>query len=130
MGEAADARKILVVDDEPSIRESMAEMLQLHGYEVDTAVDGFDAIDVAERFHPDMLVLDVTMPRENGYRVSRALKSRTDRPAPRILIVTARRTDDDAEREALFLEFSMADGIMYKPFHLADLLDRIRHLLG
>lgn len=125
-----DTKKVLVVDDEPAILSAMSEVLRLEGFDVETAVDGLEAIEAAEKFHPDAMVVDVMMPRENGYRVSRAVKSAANGDAPKVLLVTARRLDDDPEREELFLKFSMADGILYKPFRLDDLLGRVRQLLG
>ncbi|HEX6853112.1 MAG TPA: response regulator [Candidatus Polarisedimenticolaceae bacterium] len=123
-------KRVLVADDEPAILAAMAELLRLEGFEVAAAHDGPTALEAAGRFHPDAMILDVMMPGENGYRVSRAVKSATgDAPIPKVLIVTARRLDDDPEREALFLQFSMADGVLYKPFRLADLLDRLHQLL-
>lgn len=128
-----EPRKVLVVDDESAIRAAIAEMLALHGFSVETAADGAEALEVAHRFHPDALVLDVMMPGENGYRVSRALKSRPGDGAampPFILLVTARRLDDDPEREEMFLRFSMADELLYKPFRLDEILARLRQRLG
>jgi CheY-like chemotaxis protein len=125
------SKRVLVADDEPIILAAMTEILRLEGFEVESAQDGLAAIEAAERFHPEVMVVDVMMPRENGYNVSRAVKTAGGpAPIPKVLLVTARRMDDDPEREALFLKFAMADGILYKPFKLADLLSRLHQLLG
>ena len=126
-------KRILVVDDEQCMVDLMAEILERDGYRVEAAADGRAAIRHAETFHPHLMVLDVMMPEENGYRVSRFVKTGegvTCDPVPKVLLVTGRRLDDDPERETLFMEFSMADGIVYKPFDLADLRTRVHDLIG
>jgi DNA-binding response OmpR family regulator len=130
-GAPSVAKRVLVADDEPAILSATAELLRIEGFEVEAARDGPAAFEAAGRFLPDLMILDVMMPGENGDRVSRAVKRATgDASIPKVLLVTARRLDDDPEREARFLKFAMADGILYKPFRFADLLVRLRQLLG
>jgi len=126
-------KRVLVVDDERCMVDLMAEILERDGYRVEAASDGRAAIRHVETFHPHLMVLDVMMPEENGYRVSRLVKTGdgvTCDPVPKVLLVTGRRLDDDPERETLFMQFSMADGIVYKPFELADLRTRVHDLIG
>jgi two-component system response regulator MprA len=66
--------RILVVDDEPSLRESVARSLRFEGYSVSTAVDGIDALDRLERVRPDAVVLDVMMPRLDGIETCRRMR--------------------------------------------------------
>lgn len=126
-------KRVLVVDDEECVAELVTQALEGGGYAVQTAADGQAALDKVESFEPHLVVLDVIMPKENGYRVSRTVKTReglTPEPAPRVLLVTGRRLDDDPEREKMFMEFSMADGILYKPFDIHVLLERVHELIG
>lgn len=128
-----DKPKILVVDDEPDLLSTLEFRLQQEGYEVDTAVDGLAALERARGERHDLIVLDVMLPGENGYRVAHTLREEeTEKGRPRtpILLLTARDLSGDPEREKMFMEFSQADVMMYKPFEMTELLDRIKTLLG
>jgi twitching motility two-component system response regulator PilH len=124
--------RILVVDDDTFMRQVLRDHLAESGFQVATAEDGGDAMRVIPEFHPDVVVMDVIMPGENGYRVSRAIKEvrspRTDAP-PRIVLLTSRRVDDDPEREAMLLRFARADAMLYKPCDPAQLRETIARLL-
>lgn len=126
-------KRVLVVDDEDCVTELVADALGSQGYEVTTASDGDEALRGAIRYRPHLLVLDVMMPKENGYRVSRRLKTGEgadpDSP-PKVLLLTGRRLDDDPDREKIFMEFSRADAILYKPFELNALLESVHRLIG
>jgi two-component system alkaline phosphatase synthesis response regulator PhoP len=126
-------KKILLVDDEPDIVETVEYVLQREGYEVLTATDGYAALGVARVHKPDLLLLDVMLPGENGYRVSRAVRDDEElgvypRRVP-IVLVTARDLSLDPEREKMFMEFSRADLVIYKPFDLDEMLNLIQRLL-
>jgi len=113
--------KILVVDDESSIREAVAYALRREGYEVETAADGQEALDKVETFRPAVMVLDVMMPRVNGYDVCRKLDGR---PRPAIMLLTVK---DDIVDKVLGLELG-ADDYMTKPFDMRELLARVKAL--
>lgn len=113
--------KILVVDDESSIRTALAYALRREGYEVETAADGQEALGMVETFQPAVMVLDVMMPRLNGYDVCRKL-DRQLRPA--ILLLTVK---DDIVDKVLGLELG-ADDYMTKPFDMRELLARVKAL--
>jgi two-component system response regulator MprA len=117
--------KILVVDDERAVRDSLRRALSLEGYDVELAADGQEALDkLAEpAVEPDAVVLDVLMPRLNGLDVARQLRSRGNRIP--ILMLTARDQVDDRV-EGLD---AGADDYVVKPFALEELLARIRALL-
>lgn len=127
-------QKILVADDEPDVLESLKFRLLLEGYEVATAADGLEALGAARSGQPDLVLLDVMMPRENGYRISRLLREDEARgvypEGLRIVLLTARNLASDPERERIFLEFSRADLMLYKPFDLELLVERIARLLA
>ena len=115
--------RILVVDDDRAVRESLRRSLTFNGYTVDTAVDGVDALGKTEEARPDAMVLDVMMPRLDGLEVCRRLRSTGD-DLP-ILVLTAR--DSVSERVAGL--DAGADDYLPKPFALEELLARLRALL-
>lgn len=115
--------RILVVDDDRAVRESLRRSLTFNGYAVDLAVDGVDALEKATVQRPDALVLDVMMPRMDGLEVCRRLRSTGD-DLP-ILVLTAR--DSVSERVAGL--DAGADDYLPKPFALEELLARLRALL-
>jgi CheY-like chemotaxis protein len=126
--------KIVVADDEPDVVESLRFRLTQEGYEVVTATDGLEALGAVRSSQPALVLLDVMMPRENGYRVSRMLREDEARGVyPRglqIVLLTARNLTSQPERERIFLEFSRADLMLYKPFDLEELVDRVGELLA
>ncbi|MGV9412581.1 response regulator transcription factor [Nocardia sp. NPDC003693] len=115
--------RILVVDDDRAVRESLRRSLTFNGYTVDLAVDGLDALEKTAGQRPDALVLDVMMPRMDGLEVCRRLRSTGD-DLP-ILVLTAR--DSVSERVAGL--DAGADDYLPKPFALEELLARLRALL-
>jgi two-component system, OmpR family, response regulator MprA len=115
--------KILVVDDERAVRESLRRALALEGYEVDLAADGEEALENVRRAEPDALILDVLMPGVDGLEVSRRLR-RSGSKVP-ILMLTAR---DAVENRVAGLDAG-ADDYVTKPFALEELLARVRALL-
>ncbi|KAA0023782.1 response regulator transcription factor [Antrihabitans cavernicola] len=115
--------RILVVDDDRAVRESLRRSLTFNGYTVDLAVDGLDALEKSTAARPDALVLDVMMPKLDGLEVCRRLRSTGD-DLP-ILVLTAR--DSVSERVAGL--DAGADDYLPKPFALEELLARLRALL-
>jgi two-component system response regulator MprA len=114
---------ILVVDDEPAVRDALDRALRAEGYRVSTAGDGRAALDRMAEDRPDVVVLDVLMPVMDGLEACRALRAAGDRTP--ILVLTAR--DSVADRvEGLD---AGADDYLVKPFALDELLARIRALL-
>jgi len=122
--------RVLVVDDEPSINQAISLILEAEGYEVERAFDGQEAIRKFGAFNPDALVLDVMMPHQNGYKVSRMIKSLLPGKAPKVLLVTARRVDSDPDREQAVMAFSKADAVIYKPFLPKEIVEKLSDLLG
>lgn len=114
--------KILVVDDEASIRRILETRLSMIGYDVVTAADGEEALEVFSREHPDLVVLDVMMPKLDGYGVCQELRKDSDVP---IIMLTA--LGDVADR-ITGLELG-ADDYVVKPFSPKDLEARIRSVL-
>lgn len=115
--------RILVVDDDRAVRESLRRSLSFNGYTVELAVDGFDALEKITTSRPDAVVLDVMMPRLDGLEVCRRLRSTGD-DLP-ILVLTAR----DSVSERVSGLDAGADDYLPKPFALEELLARLRALL-
>ena len=118
-----DHMRILVVDDDRAVRESLRRSLQFNGYQVDLAGDGRQALDSVATQRPDAMVLDVMMPRLDGLEVCRRLRSTGD-DLP-ILVLTAR----DAVSDRVSGLDAGADDYLPKPFALEELLARLRALL-
>jgi len=115
--------KILVVDDEQAVRESLRRSLRFNGYEVLTANDGLEAVETVRAKNPELLILDVMMPNMDGLEVCRTLRSEGwDRP---ILVLTAR---DGVSDRVAGLDAG-ADDYLPKPFALEELLARVRSLV-
>lgn len=121
-GSAPEAR-LLVVDDEPNIRELLSASLRYAGFEVEIAADGREALALAESFRPDLLVLDVMMPGLDGFGVVRRMRQ-AGRHTP-VLFLTAR---DAAEDKVSGLTLG-GDDYVTKPFSLDEVVARIRAVL-
>jgi two-component system response regulator MprA len=118
--------KILVVDDERAVRESLRRALELEGYEIELAADGLEALHRLEtdgEAQPDAVILDVLMPAVDGLEVCRRLR-RSGNRVP-VLMLTAR---DEVENRVAGLDAG-ADDYVTKPFALEELVARVRALL-
>jgi two-component system response regulator MprA len=115
--------RILVVDDDAAVRDSLARTLRFEGYQVDTARDGQEALDAARADEPDAVILDVSMPRMDGLQACRRLRG--EGLLVPVLMLTAR--DSVGDRVAGL--DAGADDYLVKPFALQELLARIRALL-
>jgi two-component system response regulator MprA len=116
--------KILVVDDERAVRESLRRALELEGYEIELAADGEEALErLSADAQPDAVILDVLMPRVDGLEVCRRLRTTGNRLP--VLMLTAR---DEVESRVAGLDAG-ADDYVTKPFALEELLARVRALL-
>ena len=114
--------RVLVIEDDTEITDALRRSLRHEGYEVRTAGDGVEALDAAAEFIPDLVVLDLGLPRLDGIEVCRQLRADGDVP---ILILTARTETDD---RVTGLD-SGADDYLVKPFERQEFLARIRALL-
>ncbi|WP_432587238.1 response regulator transcription factor [Streptomyces sp. HD1123-B1] len=115
--------RILIVDDEPAVREALRRSLVFEGYTTEVAVDGLDALEKAASWAPELIVLDVLMPRMDGLTAARRLRA-SGVTVP-VLMLTARDTVGD---RVTGLDAG-ADDYLVKPFELDELLARIRALL-
>ena len=119
-------RRVLIADDEPNIVISLEFLMQQSGYEVRVARNGEEALAAIESFEPELVLLDVMMPRKNGYEVLQAIRANPARRAIRVVLLTAKGRDVDVEK-GLGLG---ADAYVTKPFATRDLVARVKSLLG
>lgn len=118
--------KILIVDDEPNIVMSLEFLLKKEGFQIDTAGDGDAALEKVKSFGPDLVLLDVMMPKKSGFEVCEILRADTTLANLRIIMLTAKGRDtEQAKGVALG-----ADAYMLKPFSTKDLVTKIREMLG
>lgn len=119
---AGRAEKILIVDDEASIRRILETRFKMLGFDTATAADGEEALDVFNKFSPDIVVLDIMMPKMDGYGVTKEIRKQADTP---VIILTA--LGDVAER-ITGLELG-ADDYVVKPFSPKELEARVKCIL-
>jgi DNA-binding response OmpR family regulator len=110
---------ILIVEDEPSLQETLAYNLKKDGYVVETVGDGLSALEAARRLKPDLIILDIMLPKMDGFEVARILRKEL---TTAILMLTAR--DDEIDR-VVGLEVG-ADDYLTKPFSMRELLARVK----
>jgi two-component system OmpR family response regulator len=115
--------RVLVVDDEPNIVDVVSMALRFHGYAVETAGTGADALSAVTAFRPDLIVLDVMLPDMEGFEVARRLGA--ERAGTPIVFLTAR----DAPEDKLRGLTTGGDDYVTKPFSLEELLARVRNIL-
>jgi DNA-binding response OmpR family regulator len=116
-------KRILVIEDEPQMLLGLRDNLELEGYEVVTASDGEDGLSKAISAAPDLVILDITLPRKNGFEVCRELRARAN-PTP-VVMLTARSQETE---KVLGLELG-ADDYVTKPFSITELLARVRAVM-
>jgi DNA-binding response OmpR family regulator len=119
-------KKILIVDDEPNIVLSLEFLMKHSGYAVTTAYDGEEALAAIKADQPDLMLLDVMMPKLNGFAVCQAVRENPDWQAMRVIMVTAKGRDIEFEKGVSL----GADAYITKPFSAQELLDKVAELLG
>jgi DNA-binding response OmpR family regulator len=120
------AKKVLVCDDEPYIVESVSYVVRKAGFEVVVAEDGEEALEAGRREKPDLIFLDIMMPKITGYEVCRQLKEDPATKHTYIVMLTARGQEED-ERKALEMG---ADEFMTKPFSPRKMRAKLLEILG
>lgn len=120
--EIQDRERILIVDDEASIRRILETRLKMVGYEVMTAADGEEALEIFSKFIPDLVILDVMMPKLDGYGVTKEIRKTSETP---IIILTAL---GDVSERITGLELG-ADDYVIKPFSPKELEARVKSVL-
>ena len=118
-------QRILVVDDSPTALRLTSELLSENGFDVITASDGVEALEVAGRDHPNLIVLDIILPRKNGFQVCRKLRSETNTEDISIVMLSSKNQDHDRQ----WAERQGADGYLTKPYNADELLSCIHSVL-
>jgi DNA-binding response OmpR family regulator len=117
-------KRVLVADDEPSTAEMLALILGFKGYDVTRAYDGAQALELAKKVKPDVLLLDVRMPKLQGSDVARRIKSDPELAGPIVVLISSADEDQVHWREA------GADAFLQKPIDIRQLPDVLRELLA
>jgi two-component system alkaline phosphatase synthesis response regulator PhoP len=118
-------KKILIADDEEFIRELIAATINRGDYELVEAKDGIEALDLARKEMPDLIVLDIKMPGIDGFKVCKELKSEPETASIKIIVLTAFGQDEDIRKG----KEAGADDYFLKPFNPIDLMNKIDGML-
>jgi DNA-binding response OmpR family regulator len=118
--------QILVVDDDPDIRRLLGVLLESEGHNVASAPDGDKALELISTTHPDLIILDVMMPKKDGYTVLKEMKASGIRETTKVLVLTARAAESDWLRGYKL----GADQYLTKPFDTDEFLSLVNDLLG
>ena len=118
--------RVLVVDDDEVIRRLIAVNLQLEGFDVETAVDGQDCLDKVMDIDPDVITLDVMMPRLDGWETAVQLRKSPGTAHIKVVLITARAQEDDKTRGSRV----GADAYLTKPFDPNEMIRVVRELAG
>jgi len=119
-------KKILIADDEPNIVVSLEFLMKQQGYEVKVARDGEEALAAVAAFGPDLILLDVMMPRMSGYDLCQKVRENAAWQDIRIIMLSAKGRDVEVTKGMAV----GADAYVTKPFSTKDLLARVREMLG
>jgi DNA-binding response OmpR family regulator len=118
--------RVLVVDDDEVIRQLIAVNLTLEGFDVATAVDGQDCLDKVAAINPDVITLDVMMPRLDGWVTAMELRKKPETSNVKVVLITARAQDDDRSRGQQI----GVDAYLTKPFDPTEMIRIVRELAG
>ena len=120
------AKRVLIVDDEPNIVASLEYLMGKAGYEVAVARDGDEALAAVDAFRPDLVLLDVMMPKQSGYEVCQKMRGRADLRDIRIVMLSAKGREAEVSKGLSV----GADAYVTKPFSNRDLMAQVAELLG
>lgn len=118
--------KVLLVDDEPNILLSLEFLMKRAGYEVGTAGDGDAALESIAASPPDLVLLDVNMPKRDGFDVCQAVRANSDWDSVRIIMLTAKGRDVEREKGIAL----GADDYITKPFSTQEVIDKVNAILA
>jgi two-component system, OmpR family, alkaline phosphatase synthesis response regulator PhoP len=122
-----ETNTILVIDDDPNIRELLKVNLMAAGYHVTTAADGREGMDMLRTSRPRLVILDVMMPEIDGWELCKFIKDSHELAPTRVLMLTAKDRDKD---RMIGKEILGADEYMTKPFDIDELLDNVRRVIN
>ncbi len=118
--------KILIVDDDIGIRMLLSKYLQRHDFETILAEDGLEGMEIAKKVHPDLIILDVVMPRMDGLTAARLIKFYKPLSEVPIIFLTAK----DAEKEIELAQEARAEVYITKPFDVNQVIHVVKELLA
>ncbi len=118
-------KRILIVDDEPNIVVSLEFLMKREGFEVAVAGDGEAALRAVEAKMPDLVLLDIMLPKKNGFEVCQTIRANPEWQAVKIVMLTAKGRDTEVAKGTAL----GADAYMTKPFSTKDLIAQVRQLL-
>jgi len=119
-------KKVLIADDEPNIVVSLEFLMRQRGYDVRVVSDGAEALKAIDEFRPDLILLDVMMPRVSGYDVCQKVRENPDWHGTRIIMLSAKGRDVEVTKGIAI----GADAYVTKPFSTRDLIAKVGELLG
>ncbi|WP_150430214.1 response regulator transcription factor [Dechloromonas sp. CZR5] len=119
-------KKILIVDDEPNIVISLEFLMKKEGFEVAVAVDGEEALAKVDSFRPDLVLLDVMMPKKSGFEVCEALRADPEKAGLLVVMLTAKGRETEVAKGLAI----GADAYVTKPFSTKDLVVKVKGMLG
>lgn len=119
-------KSILVVDDETSISFALEHLMKAEGYDVSTVGDGTQAIDTVSQTHPDLILLDITLPGRDGYEVCQTIRASSKASDVKIIMMSARSRDIEIEKGLAM----GANAYLTKPFSLGTVAQTVRDVLN
>ncbi|MBI5920654.1 MAG: response regulator [Betaproteobacteria bacterium] len=119
-------KKILIVDDEPNIVISLEFLMKREGFQVAVAVDGEEALRKIAELEPDLVLLDIMMPKKSGFEVCQEVRANPDWTAIKLIMLTAKGRDTEVQKGMAL----GADAYVTKPFSTKDLVIKVRSVLG
>jgi CheY-like chemotaxis protein len=125
-GMSSSLGRVLVVDDDDVIRQLISVNLELEGFDVATAVDGQDCLEKVKDVRPDVITLDIMMPRLDGWEAASRLRADPDTADIKVVLLSARAQEADLERGSRI----GVDAYLTKPFDPDELIDIVRRLAG
>jgi len=120
------SKRVLIVDDEPNIVISLEFLMKREGFRVSVAADGEAALRAVEESPPDLVLLDIMLPKKNGFEVCQAIRANPAWESVRIIMLTAKGRDTEVAKGIAL----GADAYMTKPFSTKDLVAQVRQVLG
>jgi DNA-binding response OmpR family regulator len=118
-------KRILIVDDEPNIVVSLEFLMKREGFDVAVAADGEAALKAVEEKRPDLVLLDIMLPKKNGFEVCQTIRANPEWQAVKIVMLTAKGRDTEVAKGTAL----GADAYMTKPFSTKDLIAQVRQML-
>lgn len=120
------SKRILIADDEPNIVISLEFLMNREGFEVQVAVDGEAALQAIAAQLPDLVLLDIMLPKKDGFEVCQQIRANPQWQSVKVLMLTAKGRDTEVSKGIAL----GADAYMTKPFSTRDLVEKVRQLLG